>query len=117
VPAHDLIRAVTADAARALRLRHVGALVEGAPADVAVFPAGSAGPFDAVLAARRADVRLVLLDGRPLAGDPDFADVFDATRTGATRVRLDGRVKLLASTIARQARRAAIREPGLEVAA
>ena len=115
LPAHDLIRAVTSDAARALRLRHAGALVEGAPADVAVFPAGSADPLDAVLASRRADVRLVLLDGRPLVGDPDFADVFDVARTSATRVRLDGRAKLLASTIARQAQRAAIRETGLDL--
>lgn len=113
----DLLRAVTTDAASVLRLRHRGRLAKGAPADLAIVPAGHADPAGALIAARRADLRLVMIGGRPVVADPDLADLFAIRRVEATSVRLDGRAKTLDAAIAGRVRRATIREPGLEVPA
>lgn len=116
VSARDLVRAVTCDAAYALRLRGAGELVDGAPADLVMLAARGPDPFAAAVAARRADVRLVMIDGRPLVGDPDLRAVFDDARVAVAFVTVDGRAKILDAAIVERARRSAIQEPGLEVA-
>lgn len=113
----DLLRAVTTDAASVLRLRHRGRLAEGLPADLAIVPAGTDDPSHALIAARRADLRLVMIGGRPAVADPDLAEVFAVRCVEAAPVRLDGRAKILDAALAERARRATIREPGLEVPA
>ncbi len=117
VPARDLVRAVTCDAAYALRLRRAGELVDGAPADLVMLAAAGPDPVAALVAARRADVRLVMIDGRPLVGDPALRAVFEEARVAVAPVTLDGRPTILAAAIADRARRSAIQEPGLEVPA
>jgi cytosine/adenosine deaminase-related metal-dependent hydrolase len=65
-----LVQMVTTHAARALGLGGVlGALAPGMKADVMVIGGDRARPYDALLAATPADVRLVTVDGRALYGD------------------------------------------------
>jgi cytosine/adenosine deaminase-related metal-dependent hydrolase len=96
---------VTAVAAQLLRLPDRGVLQVGARADLVILPAGMP-----LLQATRADVRLVMLDGRVRLADEDYAAV--ASRW--VRVRIDGRPKLLESATAALLRDAKLREAGLE---
>ncbi len=65
-----LMEMVTINAAHALGLESVlGSIEPGKKADLFVIPA-AADPYAALLAARPADVRLVMIGGRALYGDP-----------------------------------------------
>jgi len=110
-----LLAMVTAHAAALLRLPQAGRLAPGLPADALVL-AAPAGTLAGALAAGRAAVGLVLVGGRALYGAPEFAPAFAATGVQASPVCVDGRDMLLARWIVERTRRAAVREPGLELA-
>jgi cytosine/adenosine deaminase-related metal-dependent hydrolase len=100
---------VTRDAAALLRTADRGVLRIGARADLLVLPGGMA-----LSGASRADVRLVMLGGRALYADADYArQVAPAAHWAA--VRVDGRPKMLASGLVAELRAASVSEPGLEI--
>ena len=100
---------VTRDAAALLRLADRGALKIGARADLLVLPAGMA-----LSNASRADVRLVVLGGRALYADADYARLV-APATQWTAVRVDGKPKMLESGLVAALCAATVGEPGLEI--
>lgn len=101
---------VTRDAARLLRLPDCGRVAPRARADLLVVPAGM--PLERV---RRGDIRLVMVDGIALYGDPDLTGALGSA--GWSEVRVDGRLKALEASLAERLRRLSVREPGLELAA
>jgi cytosine/adenosine deaminase-related metal-dependent hydrolase len=101
---------VTRNAASLLRLRDRGTLTPGMLADLLVLPDGAALP-----AARRADVRLVMIGGRVRYGEPDYLAAFGDIADGWTAVRVDGATKLLASDLAGLLGEARVAERGLEL--
>lgn len=100
---------VTGDAAALLRLADRGALRIGARADLLILPHGMA-----LSAASRADVRLVMLAGRALYADADYARLV-APATHWAAVRIDGKAKMLESGLVAALRAASVSEPGLEI--
>jgi hypothetical protein len=108
----ELLRAVTADAGRALAMPDVGGLVPGQRADMLIVRATCADPYRTLLDTQRSHIRAVARDGAPVIADPDFAEWFAACGIEAIRVMLDGRPKLLARALARLD--AIELEPGLE---
>ncbi len=102
---------VTRDAARLLRLPDCGSVAPRARADLLVVPAGM--PLQRV---RRRDIRLVILDGVALYGDPDLACALGPSERW-TEVRVDGRVKALEASLAERLRHLSAGEPGLELTA
>ena len=75
---------------------------------------GSRPPLaEALLAATRRDVRLVVVDGRPLLGDPDMAPVFEARRVGPRPIRVDDVLKIADSGLTRRIAGCPITEPGV----
>jgi hypothetical protein len=109
---------VTTAAARLLRLPDRGLLRVGARADLVILPAGMA-----LQQATRADIRLVMLDGKARLADEHYAQVTSARpkgsrRVGApsqwARVRIDGRTKVMESNTAALLRDATPQEAGLE---
>jgi cytosine/adenosine deaminase-related metal-dependent hydrolase len=114
VGAESILRMVTVDAARILRLQDSGTLREGAFADLLVLPGRRVNPFDDVVVADRSRIRLVLLGGRAQIADIDLWQVFTATRVKSSEVCLDGRRKLMAASLVERVRRIRVREPGLE---
>jgi cytosine/adenosine deaminase-related metal-dependent hydrolase len=100
---------VTSDAAALLRLADRGALRIGARADLLVLPGGMALPN-----ASRADVRLVVLGGRPLYADADYARLV-APMTRWAAVRVDGKPKMLESGLVAALSATTVSEPGLEI--
>jgi cytosine/adenosine deaminase-related metal-dependent hydrolase len=100
---------VTRNAAALLRLTDRGTLSAGARADLLVLPAGM--PLSR---ATRADVRLVVLGGRALYGDADYACALASAAHWAA-VRVDGRPKMLESGLAAALSAAAMGEAGVNV--
>ena len=113
LPAETLMRMVTSDAATLLRQPRAGRLTVGAPADLVVLPPLADRPAAALLEARRSDVRLVAIDGRPLIGEPDFASVFVARKSRPRPLCVDGVRKLGDSGLVRRIAGCPIVEPGV----
>jgi cytosine/adenosine deaminase-related metal-dependent hydrolase len=99
---------VTRENARLLRLSDRGSLQAGCRADILILPAQTR-----LSAARRTDVRMVLIAGIARYGDRDCAHCF-APPARWTEVRVDGKPKLLDSKIAALLSRSSLREKGLE---
>jgi cytosine/adenosine deaminase-related metal-dependent hydrolase len=75
-----LVQMVTTHAAKVLGLSNIiGALAPGMKADLMVIGGDPCAPYDAVLAATPADVRLVVVGGVPLYGDPALRSLGPAT--------------------------------------
>jgi cytosine/adenosine deaminase-related metal-dependent hydrolase len=100
---------VTSASARMLRLRDRGELRARSRADLLILPARTR-----LATARRADVRLVLVDGVVRYGDRDCAERV-APHGEWTDVRVDGRPKILDAQIANLLSHAATSEIGLEL--
>jgi hypothetical protein len=69
-----LVQMVTSNAARALGLEAtLGSLAPGKKADLVVVAGDRARPYDALLAATPAELRLVMVGGVPLYGEPGLS--------------------------------------------
>ncbi|HEY6363021.1 MAG TPA: amidohydrolase family protein, partial [Vicinamibacterales bacterium] len=108
----ELLRLVTCDARRILRLDDRGALHPGQRADCSIVRAG-ADPYRSLLDIGRADIRAVVREGAPVLADPDFAGWFAHCGVDVAEIRVDGRPKLMARPVARPS--AIALEPGLEI--
>ncbi len=115
VGAGELLRMVTTDAAAILRLQEAGTLRPGVPADFVILPTPASEPLHTLLESQRANLRLTVLGGRPLVGDPDMSPVFEATGTESMNTHLDASEKIMAKALADRIRRCSVREPGLEL--
>jgi cytosine/adenosine deaminase-related metal-dependent hydrolase len=91
----SVVRMVTADAARLLRLKDRGSLEVGARADLLVIPAGSS-----LFEISRSDVRLVTLDGVARYGDAYYVSSVSPQSRWAALV-VDDREKMLDHELAR----------------
>lgn len=108
----EILRLVTRDAARLLRLDDVGSLAPGSRADL-VLLARADDPAEQLLQSHRADLLGVVHSGRLLIGDPALEPLFEAAAVGTVCADLDGRSKLLARSLL--ARDALALEPGLSL--
>lgn len=113
----ELLHMVTTGPAGLLRLPSAGQIAIGRPADLTVLPnhAGDAGA--ALMNASRRDVKLVMIAGRPLVGDAEFAPVFRERRVNARPALVDNSYKLLDESVARLLSRSPIGEPGVKTEA
>lgn len=113
--AEGLARAVGAGAAQLLRLGDGGRIEIGAPADITVFRPNQTCPFDTLVNASRSDVRLTLIDGKPVIAETSLAGVFEASTVETLPAILDGSPRLVARWIGRHVSRMLLQEPGFEV--
>jgi cytosine/adenosine deaminase-related metal-dependent hydrolase len=111
--AMELFEMVTVTAARILRLRHAGRIAVGGPADLIVIPRIASTAPEALAAARRADIALVVVGGKPMVGDPSLAPVFAARSVVTRQVSVDGRLKLASAGLVRRMAGCPITEPGV----
>lgn len=109
----ELFQLVTSDASRLLRMNNVGSIQPGQFADALIVRQTNGDPYAALLQLHRSDIRAVVKDGQPLVTDPDFEAWFTACRIPFTRIQLDGRAKLCATSILCQ--QAVALEPGLKL--
>ena len=93
--ASDFFEMTTSNAAKALGLDSVlGHLEEGYIADIVVFSATGNSAYDAITAATPTDIRLVMVGGTPLFGDPALEDIVPAT-PGCEMIDLCGTLRFL----------------------
>ena len=111
----ELLRMVTENAARLLRVPDAGRLSPGLPADLVVIPPLAEDPASALLALDRSRIRLVAVGGRPLVGAPELASVFTARRVATANAKLDGQARILDRALVRRIRASSLAEPGLEL--
>jgi cytosine/adenosine deaminase-related metal-dependent hydrolase len=114
VTPRELFRMVTTTPARILHLADAGRIAIGHAADLVVLPSAKADPADALFAASRRDLALVLIDGRPLVGAASFEAVFGARRSTTRPIAIDGVERVAESTLARALAKCPIAEPGVE---
>jgi len=113
-----LFKTVTVDAARVLRLQRGGRgrIAVGGEADLILLPPlDIADPFAHLLNVNRAQLELVLLAGKPLAGSPRMQPVFEATRTQFAPVRVDESEKLLVKKLVKRLKKSSVQEPGVSL--
>ena len=113
--AEGLWRTVGSGAARLLRLRDGGRLAPGVPADLTVMRPLAPCPFDTLVSASRADVRLTLIDGMPAIAEPELKPAFHAAGVAAMPARVDGSARVVAKWIGTRVARMQLQEPGFEV--
>jgi cytosine/adenosine deaminase-related metal-dependent hydrolase len=117
VSARELLAMVTGVPATMLRLYQAGRLEVGCPADLIVV-AGKGDSLDdaaaALVAAKRRDVLLVVLRGKPLVAAPELASVFNGNGTGSVPLIVDGARRLMQPKLARMIACCPIVEPGIE---
>jgi cytosine/adenosine deaminase-related metal-dependent hydrolase len=112
--AAELLAMVTRDAADILRQSRAGRIAPGLPADFVVLPPLAASAAETLLESTRRTVRLVMVGGRPVVGDRDFADaVFVARRVAARPLAVDGTSKLADASLVRRIEGCPIQEPGV----
>lgn len=116
VCAEALVRAVTTDAADLLRMPVAGRLEPGAAADLTVVRRLADDPFETLVAARRQDVRLTMIDGAPLVADETMAVAFDLLGQQRRRVTVDEQPRSMAAWIAERMASMTLGEPGLRLA-
>ena len=92
----DHVEMVTSRAATAVDRPQVGALVEGRYADVMIVPDRGCDAYDTVIDAPTADVRLVVLGGRPMYGDAALLNALpEAARARCEPVSICGLSKTI----------------------
>lgn len=111
--APHLLRLVLKDAAIALRLDKMGSIVPGAYADLVMVRCTEESPYQVLVDAHRADLRMVMVGGKPRIADLDLEDAFQTTLTSAELVWLDDAPKLMATGLVNRLRRTDLEEPGL----
>jgi len=116
VTAEELFAMVTRSAASLLRQPRSGRIAVGLPVDLTMIAANGGAPLEALLAATRRDVRLVVVDGRPLVADPDLVPVFEARRVTPRPMRVDDAAKIGESGLVRRIAGCPIAEPGVSAA-
>lgn len=97
--ARELLRIVTRDARRILGNGDSAGLEAGDRADLFLVRDGGGDPFGALLATRRADLRGVVRNGRPLFLEPDLEGWFVRSGVPFRDVRWDGRAILAAESL------------------
>jgi cytosine/adenosine deaminase-related metal-dependent hydrolase len=91
--ASAVFRLVSEDAARVIASPDLGVIAPGRLADAVVIESDASDPYDALLSATRADIALVVKDGRPIVADERFRAAMEATSGDLATVAVDGRVK------------------------
>jgi cytosine/adenosine deaminase-related metal-dependent hydrolase len=115
VTAEELFAMVTCNAAALLHQPRAGRIAVGLPADLMMI-AGDGPPLDVLLASTRRDVRLVVVDGRPLVADEDLLPVFEGRHATPRPLRVDGAPKIAESGLVRRIAGCPIVEAGVSAA-
>jgi cytosine/adenosine deaminase-related metal-dependent hydrolase len=106
---------VTSAPAAILRCALAGRLAPGGLADLVVLPPHDGPAGEALSACRRHDLQLVVMDGRPRVGLPEWHEVFRARGVVTAAIRLDGRDRIGDAKVLRAAAQFRMFEPGVEL--
>jgi 5-methylthioadenosine/S-adenosylhomocysteine deaminase len=90
--AESIVRMVTVNPARALRMENrTGSIEDGKLADLLVLRPRSSEPYEALLEAQMEDIELLLYEGTPILGAAEHEELFRLRECPYTRIRVRGR--------------------------
>ncbi|MGL4370910.1 MAG: amidohydrolase family protein [Spirochaetota bacterium] len=95
LPDKQIVKMMTSNPAKALRLKSNGKIESGKLADIVVFNHKGGDPYASIVSARLADVKLVVIEGIPVYGNAEYADLFDSLDVEYQNVNVDGVDKLI----------------------
>ncbi len=90
-----IVQMVTVNAAKAFKLKKNGLIKTGNIADLALFYNKGDDPYQSVVSAELKDVMLVIIEGRPAYGSPEFRELFHYTETAYQEIVIDGVERLI----------------------
>ncbi len=91
----QILKMVTANPAKAFRLKNLGYIKNGYVADLTLFRDRGGAPAGSVVDAELKDVMLVVINGRPVYGNAEYAHLFDKAGTIYQHIVLDGTDKVI----------------------
>lgn len=112
---HERLALVTSAPAAVLRCEQMGRLAPGGFADLIVLPAQGESAGEALSACRRHHLQMVVLDGRPRLGLPQWAEVFRSRGVASAAMRVDGADRIADAKMLRAAVQFGMHEPGVQV--
>lgn len=95
LPDETIVRMATINAAKAFHQKKRGRIENGYMADLAVFKNKADNPYKSVVTARLGDVRLVVIEGKPVYGDAEFSGLFDSLGIQYQELAVDGIPKIV----------------------
>ncbi len=90
-----ILKMVTENPAKAFHLKNAGKIEKGCIADLALFRSRGKSPANSVVSAEICDVMLVVIDGIPVYGAREFADVFDSLGVKYQNIVIDDSEKII----------------------
>ncbi len=95
LPDQTIVKMITANPAKAFRLKTLGEVKEGFTADLTVFSDRGGHPSSSVVGAGLNDIRLVVIDGLPAYGDAEFEWLFEKLGVKCQHIVLDGTERVI----------------------
>jgi cytosine/adenosine deaminase-related metal-dependent hydrolase len=90
-----LVEMVTVNPAKALRLKNTGMIEEGFLANLVVIKAGKyVDPYEAIVKSWFNDIELVIIEGKPLYGYPEYFSGLEKTK-GYEHISIKGKERIL----------------------
>jgi 5-methylthioadenosine/S-adenosylhomocysteine deaminase len=91
----QLIAMVTTNPIHAFKLEETGKIEAGKIADMVVFNRSDNNPYTSIVNAELADVKLVVIEGMPVYGDAEYAELFEKLEVPVQNIVLDKTEKLV----------------------
>jgi 5-methylthioadenosine/S-adenosylhomocysteine deaminase len=91
-----IVRMITKNPAKAIRMEDkLGSIGKGKLGDLLVVAGDGKDPYVSLVNAGLRDVALVMMEGTPLYGDTDYAEIFEDLGNECTHIKVEGKEKLV----------------------
>ncbi|RKX96695.1 MAG: hydrolase [Spirochaetes bacterium] len=92
----EVVRMITVNPAKALRIqKDLGSIEKGKKADLLLISKTYDNPYSSLVNAKLSDIALVIMEGKPIYGDENFAQLFNALEVDHERITVDSKNKLI----------------------
>lgn len=92
----EVVRMITVNPAKALRIqKDLGSIEVGKKADLLLISKTDDNPYSSLVNAKLSDIALVMMEGKPIYGDENFAQLFNALEVDHERITVDSKNKLI----------------------
>ena len=92
----EIVRMITVNPAKALRMqKDLGSIEKGKKADLLLISKTDNNPYSSLVNAKLSDIALVIMEGKPIYGDENFAELFNALEVDHERINIEGKNKLI----------------------
>jgi len=92
----EIVRMITVNPAKALRMqKDLGSIEKGKKADLLLISKTDNNPYSSLVNAKLSDIALVIMEGKPIYGDENFAELFNALEVDHERITIEGKNKLI----------------------